>query len=287
MPIITKSGLDTVHALVRSENPSLPSGATASNLRISNLQLVDSARAKVYISGRYGHGYRGRVEAKYTQLDLGILFGGKPLVIYVETARSMHGQLDDIAYYTGIRLFPNDVEDTPAPQSELPYVTTLSASPTSAGYRGSVEVRFEFRNKRLDELAPWSDYNVTFAPYTPSNTDRARGEFLTYGHDYTLSSAELSTMDLGDLVEERAVRLAAALNAVDEAPWTGEDKRGFWSLLHAIVSYNGRTMNYMAADGMRWPNLRYSHVAVVDMVVDRGAGDLYGSQLFIHYNMLE
>lgn len=287
MPIITKSGLDTVHGIVRAENPSMPNGANAANLRISNLQLIDSARAKVYVSGRYGHGYRGRVEAKYSQLDLSVLFGGHPLVVYVETAKSMHQQLADLAYYTGVRLFPNDVEDTPAPQSELPYVTTLSASPASAGYRGSVEVRFEFRNKRLDELAPWSDYDVAFAPYAPSNTDRARGEYLTYGNDYTLSATELSAMDLGVLTDERAVRLAAALTAVDEAPWTGEDKRGFWSLLNAKVTYNGTTLQYVAADGMRWPKLRFSHVAIVDMIVDRGAGDLYGSQLFIHYNVME
>lgn len=287
MPIITKSGLDTVHGLVRSENPSMPNGANAANLRISNLQMIDSARSKVVVSGRYGHGYRGRVETKYDQLDLAILFGGTQLVVYVETARSMHQQLADLAYYTGVRLFPNDVEDTPAPQSELPYVTTLSASPTSAGYRGSVEVRFEFRNKRLDELAPWSDYTVTIAPYQPSDTDRARGEYLTYGNDYTQSATELSTMELGVLTDTRAVRLAAALNAVDESPWTGEDKRGFWSLLNAKVTYNGPTLQYQAVDGMRWPKLRFSHVAVVDMIVDRGAGDLFGSQLFIHYNVME
>lgn len=287
MPIITKSGLDTVHDLVRKENPTLPHGVTVDNLRISNLQLVDSARAKAVISGRYGHGYRGRVDVKYSQLDLAVLFGGHTYTIYVEAAASIHKHLSDIAYYTGISLFPNDVEDTPAPQSELPYVTTLSASPTSAGYRGSVEIRFEFRNKRLDELAPWSDYNVTFAPYAPGVTDRARGEFLTYGHDYTLSASELSKMDLGVLTTERAVRLAAALTAVDEAPWTGDDKRGFWSLLNAVVSYNGAPSLYHAADGMRWPKLRFSRVAVVDMVVDRGAGDLFGSQLFIHYNVLE
>lgn len=287
MPIITKSGLDTVHALVRSENPSMPSGVTATNMRISNLQPVDSDRSKAVFSGRYGHGYRGQAEVKYFQLDLKILFGGKPLVIYVETPRSMHGQLADLAYYTGIQLFPNDVVDTPAPQSELPYETTLTASPTSAGYRGEIPIRFEFRNKRLDELAPWSDYDVAFAPYSPANTDRARGEYLTYGTDYTLSTAELKAMELGVLTTERATRLAAALTLVDAAPWTGEDKRGFWSLLGADVIYNGHALNYVAADKMRWANLRYSHVAVVDMIVDRGAGDLYGSQLFIHYNVME
>lgn len=287
MTIITKSGLDAVHAAVRAENLTLPNGINANNVRLSDAQPIALGRTQLLASGRYGHGYRGRVAFKYTQLNLGVLFGGRPLVVYVEQARNMHEQLADIFYYTGVQLYPADVENTPPPQSELPYVSTLSACPSSAGYKGSVDVHFEYRDKRIDELVPWSDHDVTIAPFDAATTNRSRGEFLTYGTDYSLSSDELNTMDLGVLTGVRAQRLAAALTLVDGNPWTAADSVGFWSLLNARVSYNGRVSAYVSDKELRLPKSRFSHVALIEMEADRGAGDLYGSRLFIHYNVME
>lgn len=286
MTIITESGLSALHKLIRAENPTLPISVSDSSIRISDVITTGPGKVDAVASGRYGHGYRGRVDIKYKQLDISVLLGGRPLVIYVETPRSMHGQLADIAYYTGITFHPNDIVDTPS-GSGLPYASKITASPSSASYIGSIDVKFEHRDKRLDELVPWGDHDVALAPYVPANTDRARGEYLTYGTDYTAAVTAISKVTLGVLDGTAAQSLAAALKSVDLLPWTSADQGGFWSLLGAKVIYNGTTGGYRAADLLRWPKLTSSHVLIVDMIVDHGAGDLFGSQLFIHYNVLE
>ena len=287
MPVIAKTGLPLLLEVAKKENPWLPQAPAVDSVQVSNLQPVTESKVTAVLSGIYGHGYRNKVDFTYDRIDLAKLFGGKPLEIGVLSVGDIYTQLPELQFTTGVTLGTGDIENIPAPSSELPYETVLRASATSAVYYGEVPVKFVSRPPRLSEAVALADYTVVRTAYDPITADRARGEHLTYGTDYTGVAAALQTTKLGVLDTTKATALASILTAIDEQPWTGVDQLGFWSLYGAKVSYNGLVSEYVALDGFLWPNLRYTHVCIIDLIVDRGSGDLCGSKLFIHYNVLE
>lgn len=287
MPVINKPGLPLLLEEAKKENAWLPHTPTVDSVQVSDMQELPGGRVTAVMSGHYGHGYSGKVDVTYGRIDLAKLFGGKPLEIGVLSVGDIYAQLAEISYITGVTLGPGDILNIPAPSSELPYDTVLKASSTSAVYYGEVPVRFVSRQQRLNEVIALDDYVTIRTAYDPTTVDRARGEHLTYGTDYTSVADQLKLISLGVFDAAGANTVASILTAVDELQWTGVDQEGFWSLFGAKCSYNGLVSEYVALDGFLWPNLRFTHVCIIDLIVDRGLGDLYGSKLFIHYNVLE
>lgn len=281
MGIITHTGLDQLLVEARKENPWLPHGALTQNIRLSDVSIKDG-KATGIMSGRYGSGYDGFVNVTYHTIDIGKLFAGKPLVVGIVEPKPIHELLEDIYSYTGIKFGTGDIENI-EPEHELPYTTKIKAKSTSAVYIGETAITFQKREQRLDEVITRGDYSVDFRAFDQSSPDRARGEHFTYGTDYTTIVNALSGITVGTLDAIAATALATNLNAVDDRPWTPSDTTDLWSLLGANVIYNGPVLAY---NGVQ-PNLDYTHVIVVDMVVDRGPGSLFGSKLYIHYNVLE
>lgn len=281
MAIINHSGIDQLLVVARKENPWLPHGATTQNIRVTDVTVADGKATGIF-SGRYGSGYEGFARVSYSTIDLSKLFASKPLVVGVLEPKPLHELLDDIFRYTGINFGVGDIENQ-EPGHELPYTTTLRAKPLSAAYTGEVSITFQQRQMRIDEVITRDDYSVVFRTPGASNTDRARGEHFTYGTDYTTVVDALKSFPVGILTTENATALAQTLNTVDGLPWVATEAEGFWSLLNNNVVFNGPALAYEGVE----PNLRFTHVIVVDMIADNGPGDLHGSKLYIHYNVLE
>lgn len=281
MGIINHIGIDQLLVDARKENPWLPHGALTQNIRITDV-VNTNGKATGIFSGRYGSGYEGFARVTYHTIDIGILFKGKPLVVGVLEPKSLYELLDDIFCYTGIKFGTGDIENQ-EPGNELPYTVKLKAKPLSAAYTGEVDITFVKREKRMDEIIARDDYSVEFRAFDTTVTDRARGEHFTYGADYTAAVNALKTFATGLLTTERANTLAQVLTSVDELPWSAAATPGFWSLLNCNVTYNGPVIGIESIV----PNLRFTHAMIVDMCVDHGSGDMYGSKLYIHYNVLE
>lgn len=274
MSLIDKPGLPLIYSLVKQENPTVPISLTDNVLRLSNLEGIEGERVKAIVSGRYGSGYKGRRELKYAQLDLFKLFNRKRLTIGVRAVRPIHEQLLDIYQQTGIQFGVGDVDNIVPATQELPYVTTLRASSTSAAYTGEVEVEFKERVPRLDEILAGGDYDVLIAPFDTSPDGSTRCEYITHGVDYTSAVIILRTFTAGVLSAADATTLAQTLMAVDEYPW---------ALANATVVYNGPVLNFIPTDGYRYAQQRYTHVMVVDIAAHP---TLVGS-LYVHYNVME
>ena len=274
MSLIDKPGLPLIYSLVKQENPTMPVSLTDNVIRLSNMVPLESERVKAYISGRYGSGYSGRKELTYSTIDLFKLFNRQRLSIGVRAIRPMHEQLLDIYQQTGIQLGVGDVDNIVPTAQELPYVTTLRASSTSAAYTGEVEVEFKERVPRLDEILTGGDYDVLIAPFDTSPNGSTRCEYLTHGVDYSSAVVMLRTYPTGVLSSLDATTLAQALMGVDEYPW---------ALANSTVVYNGPVLNYVPADGYRYAQQRYTHVLVVDLATHP---TLVGS-LYVHYNVME
>lgn len=274
MSIIDKPGLPLIYSLVRQENPSIPGNLIDNTLRISDQQPIEGERVEAIVSGRYGTGLSGRVKVAFRTIDLFKLFNGRRLSIGVRAVRPIHEQLDDIYYQTGIRLGIGDVVNTIPTEQELPYVAALRAAPTSAAYTGEIEVEFSERTPRLNEVITRSDHDVFIAPFTSGTDGSTRCEYITYGVDYTAAVDTLRTLTAGVLNDPGAMALAAALNAVDDYPWT---------LANATVVYNGPVLGYHPADGYRYAHQRFTHVTVIDVPEQ----PTHAGSLFIHYNMME
>lgn len=274
MSIIDKPGLPLIYSLVKEENPSIPVTLSENSVRLSDQATVAGEQVTAVISGKYGSGLSGRKEITFTTVDLFKLFNGQRLSIGVRAVRPIHEQLIDIYQQTGIQLGVGDVDNLVPSAQELPYVTTLRASATSAAYTGEIEVEFKERLPRLDEVITRSDHDVLIAPYAPDADGSTRCEYLTYGVDYTYAVEALKTHTVGVLSSQSAIALANALTSVDDYPWT---------LANATVVYNGPVLTYVPEDGYRYAHQRYTHVLVVDVPEQP---TLAGS-LFIHYNVME
>lgn len=276
MSIIEKPGLDIIHALVKADNPWLPGPINDRSVRLSNVTNRPDGRVDAVLSGVYGSGYEGRRTVTFQMLDLAKLFGGFPLEVGTVAVRPMHEQLTDIFHHTGVRLDPRDIENTVPDAQDLPYVTTLRATSTSAAYVGEIQITFTERPPRLDEVVLRRDYDVSLTPFAPSANDRTRSEYFSYGVDYTAVVAELRPVTVGTVTPE----LIAALTSVDDIPW------GDLGLSNGVVNYNGPVLGYETTDGYRYPHLRYSHVLVIDMPFGTSTFDTAG-QVYVHYNVME
>lgn len=281
MGIINHNGIDQLLVDARKENQWLPHGALTQNIRVSDVEVVNGKASGIF-SGRYGSGYEGFTRVTYNVIDLATLFKGKPLTVGVLEPKPLYELLDDIYCYTGIKFGTGDIENQ-EPGHELPYTVKLKAKPLSAAYTGEVDITFQQREKRMDEVVIRDDYSVELRAFDTNVTDRARGEHITYGTDYTAAVNALKTFATGTLTADSANTLSQILTSVDELPWTNTATPGFWSLLNCNVVYNGGVLGVESVI----PNLRFTHVMIVDMCVDHGSGDMYGSKLYIHYNVLE
>lgn len=276
MSIIEKPGLDIIHSLVKADNPWLPGPISDRNIRLSNVTQRPDGRVDAVLSGVYGLGYVGRRTLTFRMLDFAMLFGGFPLEVGTRAVRPIHEQLTDIFHHTGIRLDPRDVENIVPEAQDLPYVTTLRATSTSAAYVGEIQITFTERPSRLDEIVLRRDYDVSLTPFAPSTNNRTRSEYLSYGVDYTAIVAELRPVIAGTVTPA----LAAALTFVDDVPWET------FGLTSGVVIYNGPTAGFVTIDEYRYPNLRYSHVLVIDMPFGTSTFDTAG-QVYVHYNVME
>lgn len=276
MSIIEKPGLDIIHALVKADNPWLPGPITDRSVRLSNVTGRPDGRVNAVLSGVYGSGYIGRRPITYQMLDLAKLFGGFPLEVGTLAVRPIHEQLTDIFHHTGVRLDPRDIVNIVPEAQDLPYVTTLRATSTSAAYVGEIQITFTERPSRLDEIVPRRDYDVSLTPFAPSTNNRTRSEYLSYGVDYTAIVAELRPVTVSAVTPA----LATALSTVDDVPWES------FGLTGGTVIYNGPTPGFVPTDEYRYPNLRYSHVLVIDMPFGTSTFDTAG-QVYVHYNVME
>lgn len=276
MSIIEKPGLDIIHSLVKAENPWMPGPVTDRSVRLSDVTGRPDGRVNAILSGVYGSGYVGRKPITYRMLDLAKLFGGFPLEVGTLAVRPMHEQLTDIFHFTGIRLDPRDIVNIVPEAQDLPYVTTLRATPTSAAYVGEIEITFTERPSRLDEIVPRRDYDVSLTPFATNPDGRIRGEFLSYGIDYT-SLANTLKLVVGPTVDET---LLSAMTSVDDIPWVT------MGLLEGTMYYNGPAPLFTTLEGYRYPNPRYTHVLVLDIPFGNSTFDL-ASQVYVHYNVME
>lgn len=273
MAIINKSGMDTLIAQLRKENPGIPEDINSTNTRLVDVLPDGDGIYKATLMGIYTHGWQGRVTFKYRPLDLSKLINPAPPVGVISPT-SVHGILEDIAYATGVVFAPTDVEDSQL-SGPLPITFTLHAKPNAALYRGSVELTLVERRKRLYEVIVSGDYD-----YSTTDIDFAATpvELLSYSNDYTSIASLLDFRPnpyvTGETipVDDRLTRLVSGLTSVDGNVWTVSG--GPMALGEAVVIYAGLTAGMPTAvdegKGM------YSNVLVLELVT--------GRRVYFYYN---
>lgn len=273
MAIINKSGMDTLIAQLRKENPGIPEDINSTNTRLVDVQVVGGGVYKATLMGIYTHGWQGRVTFTYRRLDLQLLINPPP-PIGVLTATSIYDALEDIARTTGITLGQNDVLDQPL-SGPLPVTFTLRAKPNAALYYGTVDLTLVERPKYLDEVILTGDYDHTLSSIEFGDSPV---EVLSYSNDYTAIASLLNFkpdpyVTGGTVVaDERLVRVITGLTGVDGYAWSVNS--GDFALGGAQVVYAGPTLDMPAVvDSGRGT---YSDVLVLELVT--------GRRVYFYYN---
>lgn len=240
MAIIKQSGMETLIALLRKENPGIPVAINSSNTRLVDVQLVGGGKYQATLMGRYGTGWQGRVNFKYKRLDLAKLFN-PALDVGILGATTLYELLPDLERTYGIVLTQDDVIDQPL-SGPLPQRITMRAKLNSVLYHGSVDLNIIERQTYLDEIIERGDYDHSL-------TDVQMGmgvvELVSYSNDYTGIASLLNFKPdpyvTGGTVanDARLARLITGLSGIDSAPWVAEGTA--YALAGASVVYNGLT----------------------------------------------
>lgn len=273
MAIINKSGMDSLIAQLRKENPGIPEDINSTNTRLVDVVEVGGGVYRATLMGIYTHGWQGRVTFNYRRLDLERLINPPP-PIGVLAVTSIYDALDDIAICTGITLSENDVLDGVL-AGPLPLTFTLHAKPNSALYYGSVDLTLVERQMYLNEAIASGDYDHRLSAIDFGSTPV---ELLSYSNDYTsiasLINFKPDPYRTGELlvVDDRLTRLVAGLNSVDGFGWSTES--GPLSLGDATVVYTGLVIDMpVEVDSGRGA---YTDALVLELVS--------GRRVYFYYN---
>jgi len=271
--IINKSGMESLIAQLRKENPGIPEDINSTNTRLVDVEEIGAGIYKATLMGIYTHGWQGRVTFSYRRLDLGLLINPPP-PIGVLAVTTVHGALKDIAITTGITLSENDVLDEVL-SGQLPLTITLRARPNAALYYGSVELTLVERQKYLNEAITEGDYDHSLTDVDFSSTPV---ELLSYSNDYTpiasLINFKPEPYATNDTVaiDDRLTRLVNGLNGVDGFNWTVDT--GALALGGALVVYAGAVSDMPTEiDSGRGV---YTDVLVLELVT--------GRRVYFYYN---
>lgn len=237
MAIIDAAGLDLFYALVKKENPTLPTVVDKTTTMLVDGSELPDGRFKATLVGIYGAGWKGKLDVVYRRLDLAKLLNPAVKVKAVAPV-SIYELFDDIHRSVGIRFGEGDVQDAPA-GSSMPYVVQLKAKPTSALYYGEVDITVDGRVPYLDEVMESGDYDSVMTELDPTALPV---EFITYSNDYTSIASNVDyhpqPFVANDVLanDARVQQLMTAMSTVDSLPW-GVDAQ--WTLVGGTVLYHG------------------------------------------------
>lgn len=237
MAIIDAAGLDLFYALVKKENPTLPTVVDKTTTMLVDGSELPDGRFKATLVGIYGAGWKGKLDVVYKRLDIAKLLNPAVTVNAVAPV-SVYELFEDIYRNVGIRFGEGDVQDAPA-GSSMPYTVRLKAKPTSALYYGEVDITVDVRIPYLDEVLESGDYDSVMTELDPTALPV---EFITYSNDYTSIASNIDyhpqPFIANDVLADdaRTQQLMAAMTTVDGLPW-GVDAQ--WTLVGGTVLYHG------------------------------------------------
>lgn len=210
MAIVDAFREDTLLAYATGVQPEIVVPLNGDSVLLGHPQsMVGSTNTQVVVSGTgtevegFKDVYVGQVILAYDRLDLGVLFNG--IVVTFEAgvtsdATTMHGWLAEFSELYGVKLYPEDVEDTDlTADGEI----VVKALPTSLNYTGGFAIDKYTPPIDIDVLS--GELDIFSDPVTPSDFIYARqgsdvkmlpvnGERLTSGVDFTPFRTDVETI---------------------------------------------------------------------------------------------
>jgi len=220
MPIL-KSSKALVYDLINQANPQLPFPLSADNCRLEKIKAVVPTEAtgnrntQVRVRGVQGDGFQDQFTLYYDRMSLDKVIRpvaastttGSKFVTF--TARTFHQALPVITLAYGVELGTWDIADASLPSPEVPNATatvTMTATPASPAYRGSVVLRLARGKPLLQEGVTVPVLEPCVHPISVAE-NKICVDMVTYGLDFTAYRSAL-TVNAGGMpnwAELRAV----------------------------------------------------------------------------------
>lgn len=232
------------------------------------------------IYGLYGRGYHGSVTVKYRRYELEKMFLGlTPTLIDPNlTPTKISDLLPLFNEQYGVALTATDIVDAVFPANTKDILTTITAKDANWAWLGELRVRFAQQLPWLDvEVPPDTDINA-INPTVPY-TDKPRGEYVTYGYDWSDASETLkaTSAGAGKVITQTQLDALAVITTLKFTLATGVDiGDGEISLAGAV--WGGPVLTTT--------NTEYnSHDFAYVNVLTLDSASNYAGKLYFHYNL--
>lgn len=242
-------------------------------------ERVTAKNTAIRLTAKESAPYEGSQVILYDRLNLANLVHIGGFKVAGIDPVTTHDTFDSIAFYTGIKFLPEDLEDLPVVYAQDGKATVmLSAKPNSIGWVGNLSVQMVAGGVSLPATVLVADLPGLNYPAPLPGVD-IMGSVYLYGYDFTPYVATLLDIDENILTQDHADTLAIALQEIDVSSgklgWNSNINSGSWSLSEATVVYNGLNSNTMPTN----PSYKYVLALQLRANVATPTGVLY-----LHYN---
>lgn len=277
MPLIRSRSRLIIDA-VAADNPDLPFVPTLENCYVYGLQTVQAKKSVAMIHGRFGTGYRGRIQVWFNKYDVKTLTHNCDRNVINNGGKTTLAYLEEINRRYGFELKPNEIQDLPVMSGGT--ICRLTIQLECLMYTGTVDFRITEPQPDLSELITIRDLEPQFNTHGMGTA--IPGAVLAQGHDYSDVADVLSAVT-GTLDTASATSLSTALQSIDTVPW-GIVAETLYSLVGAEVLYSGPTVGLPAelqVNDLLMPG--YAYVLVLKPAhVNTG---LTATPILYHYNV--
>lgn len=301
MALYDKVGKELLLELIRKDNV-LPVALTATNCEFYNPKVVvGNPNSSIECWAHYTKGFRGRVELRYTRLDLATLFRNLNIRPGKYNPTRIADFFADLQRKTGLPFNATEIVDG-AFNAQTATKLTLTAQPKSTFYVGTVELDFEILLPTLEEIWPTAELahnpcrQAAYDNRLSANADyKSKPRFwpgaMTIGNDYSAVGSVLKNIpayaNWTDSTPANSLAIANALKSVDGIPWrsTGGGQIYDYDLYIVYCSYNGPVANMPAATKTAWgiDSARTQNVMVLNPPFQQQRNMWY-SPMIVYYN---
>lgn len=270
-----------VYTLINQKNGTRwnPTDATLENFRVDE-HSTDFRNTLVDLVGVASEGITGSVTVRYRRVDLGEIFSQCTLEVPWEGQSSTLELMASINTQYGTRFNAEDIVLTYFNPNTLPLDITVTASPTSPAYVGSVSIR-------VIPMAVSLQTEITqqvVQPFDYPSGQSTKGQGLLYLRPYSFDYywTYLKGLSVGQLSAEDSDSVLSLINGV-----LGLDQQWVNDAVPTLRNLNnGNGVLEVSYVGV--PILQYTHRLTVDRILVLQLSDQYctgfAGVLVMHYN---
>lgn len=236
-------------------------------------KLATGKDVKCVITG-IGEKYYGSSEIFFNRIDLSTPFANQLVSIDFQLpATTLYDQMHLLNEEFSSTFTENDLENFTFPEGETEGLITLTAKPTSLGWKGSVVLAYNMDSPAL-VLIPDAHLDGVMTPNDTTLLEQASLRYSVRDFKVHRDWIDLQTPGLMDATQLEALRVI--LNGTDGTPWviSGESE---YSLDGAEIIYNGDDVEYIT-------NRTFANVLVVKL---SNKSILCSGTLYLHYSNVE